>query len=63
MVENERKVDAARADYFPVLSNSTKALYVSETQLVDIPAGSLGSVGGSPFPDKSVGIGQGSDQF
>jgi len=63
VVENERKVDAARADYFPVLSNNTKALYVSDTQLVNIPAGSLGTVGGSPFPDKSVSIGQGSDQF
>lgn len=63
VVENERKVDAARADYFPVLSNSSKALHLSETQLMTIPAGSLGSVGGSPFPDKAVSIDQGKSSF
>ena len=63
MVENEHKVDAARADYFPVLSNSSKALHLSEIQLVNIPAGSLGSVGGSPFPDKEVSIDQGKSNF
>jgi outer membrane protein TolC len=63
VVENERKVDAARADYFPVLSNSSKAMHLSDTQLMTIPAGSLGSIGGSPFPDKSVSISQGSSRF
>jgi outer membrane protein TolC len=63
VVENERKVDAARADYFPVLSNNTKALHVSDIQPVNIPAGTLGSVGGSPFPEKEVSIGQGKSNF
>ncbi len=36
---------------------------MTDKQLVTIPAGSLGYVGGSPFPDKEVSISQSSHQF
>jgi len=40
--EMEARVDGARADYFPVLSNDTNAVRIAERQRLDIPRGSMG---------------------
>ncbi|MBJ6725085.1 efflux RND transporter permease subunit [Geomesophilobacter sediminis] len=58
--ENEQRMLSARSQYFPQLSNSTKYLALSDRQLVTIPGGSLGNIGGGPFPDHDVKINQSS---
>jgi len=60
VTENEQKMVAVRSQYFPILANSTKYLGLSDRQLVTIPAGSLGNVGGGPFPAQDAKIRQSS---
>jgi outer membrane protein TolC len=57
--ESEQKIVSARSQYFPQLFNDTKYVALSEKQLVTIPAGSLGNVGGSPFPVQETKLNQG----
>lgn len=59
VTEMGQKIVSARAQYFPLLSNNTKLIALSDKQLVTIPAGSLGNVGGGPFPNKDVKLDQG----
>ncbi len=60
--ENQSKTVAARADYFPQLSNETSLLGLSDRQLVTVPAGALGVVPGlGPFPTQPIAINQGSE--
>ena len=59
VTENDQKIVSARAQYFPLLSNNTKLLALSDKQLVTIPAGSLGNVDGGPFPNNDVKLNQG----
>ncbi|HEX9024063.1 MAG TPA: efflux RND transporter permease subunit, partial [Geobacteraceae bacterium] len=61
VTEMDQKIKSARAQYFPLLSNSSKALALSDKQIINIPAGSLGNVGGSPFPNHDTKISQSSD--
>ncbi|MFB3777687.1 MAG: efflux RND transporter permease subunit [Bryobacteraceae bacterium] len=59
--EKEQKVAAARADYFPHISNETITGALSDRQLANIPAGSLGMVPQlGPFPTQAVTLDQGS---
>ncbi len=58
VTENEQKIVSARSQYFPLLSNNTKYTALSDKQLVTIPAGSLGNVGGGPFPNNDVKLSQ-----
>ena len=58
MDESDQKIVSARSQYFPQLSNDTKYLALSEKQFVTIPAGSLGDVGGNPFPAQETKVGQ-----
>jgi outer membrane protein TolC len=57
--ETEGKIVSARSQYFPQLSNSTRYLAFSEKQQITVPAGTLGNVSGSPFPDQDVKLEQG----
>jgi len=57
--EKEHAKDVARSSYFPLLRNDSNALRVTDTQFIGIPAGSLGTVGGSPLPERSVVLNQG----
>jgi multidrug efflux pump subunit AcrB len=59
VTESDQKIVSTRAQYFPLLSNSSKAIALSDKQLVTIPAGSLGNVGGGPFPNKDMKLNQG----
>lgn len=62
--ENRQKVVSASADYFPRLANESSYLGLSDTQLVTIPAGALGTVPGlGPFPSHDTPISQGSSSF
>jgi len=58
VTETDQKIVSARSQYFPQLSNNTKLLALSDKQLVTIPAGSLGNVGGEPFPNNDVKLNQ-----
>ena len=58
VTENEQRIVSARSQYFPLLSNNTKYMALSEKQQVTIPAGSLGNVGGGPFPNNDVKVSQ-----
>ncbi|MEW6719762.1 MAG: efflux RND transporter permease subunit, partial [Thermodesulfobacteriota bacterium] len=58
--ERNQKILSARAHYFPFLSNNTKYVALSKNQLLTIPAGSLGNIGGNPFPNADAEIDQGS---
>lgn len=59
VTETDQKIVSARAQYFPLLSNNTKAMAFSDKQEITIGAGSLGNVSGSSFPEKDVTLKQG----
>ena len=59
VTENDQRIVSARAQYFPLLSNDTKMMALSDKQLVTIPAGSLGNINGSSFPNNDVKLNQG----
>ncbi|HWT82236.1 MAG TPA: efflux RND transporter permease subunit, partial [Candidatus Methylomirabilis sp.] len=59
VTESDQKIVSARSQYFPQLSNNTKAVALSDKQLITIPAGSLGNVGGGAFPNNDVKLNQG----
>jgi len=58
--EKQRAKDAARSAYFPSVRNDSNYLHVTDTQLVEIAAGSLGVPGGTPVPPANVILNQGS---
>ncbi|HEX9023818.1 MAG TPA: TolC family protein, partial [Geobacteraceae bacterium] len=58
VTETDQKIVSVRSQYFPQLSNNTKFMALSDKQLVTIPAGSLGNIGGGPFPNNDMKISQ-----
>lgn len=58
VTEANDKIISARSQYFPQLTNNTKYLALSDEQLITIPTGSLGNVGGALFPDRDMDITQ-----
>jgi outer membrane protein TolC len=56
--ESDQKIVSARSQYFPLLSNNTKLMALSDKQIITIPAGSMGNIGGSPFPNNDMKISQ-----
>jgi outer membrane protein TolC len=62
--EYREKRTSVQADYFPHLSNDSAYSRITEQRLVNIPAGSLGTVpGGGSFPAQDVSIKQGSNDL
>ena len=57
--ERQRARDIARSGYFPVVRVDSSFLHVTDTQLVEIPTGSLGTVGSSQIPPSPLIINQG----
>jgi outer membrane protein TolC len=58
--EMDARIRAARASYYPVLSNDTNAAHITNQQRIDIPQGALGlypQVG--PLPGSTVSLAQG----
>jgi outer membrane protein TolC len=49
----------ARSAYFPTLRNDSNLLKLTDTQFIGIPAGSLGTVGGTAIPAQSTILNQG----
>jgi outer membrane protein TolC len=60
VTESDQKIVSARSQYFPLLSNNTKVMALSDRQLVTIPAGSLGNIGGDSYPAQDAKIRQSS---
>lgn len=59
VLENEQKKAGERSTYFPVITNQSNALHISELQNIGIPAGALGTVGGALIPAQGVTLPQG----
>jgi outer membrane protein TolC len=59
VLENEQKKAGEHASYFPSITNQSNALHVTELQNIVIPAGTLGTAGGSLVPAQSVALPQG----
>jgi outer membrane protein TolC len=63
-VEQQRQAKAvARSAYFPTLKNASYLFHVTDTQVVEIPAGGLGAVGGSLIPPRPIILNQGEKTF
>jgi len=58
--EKQRARDVAKSGYFPVVRADSSFMHVTDTQLVEIPSGSLGIVGNNPIPPSPLIINQGS---
>ena len=58
--EKQRAKEVARSAYFPSIRNDTNYLHVTDTQLIQIDAGSFGTAAGALIPPKNVIINQGS---
>jgi outer membrane protein TolC len=56
---NEHKKEGTRSDYFPVITNQSNALHITELQQLSIPAGAFGTVAGVPIPSSNTAVGQG----
>jgi outer membrane protein TolC len=61
--EQERTKDIARSAYFPILRNDSSLAQVTDTQFIGIPAGSLGTAGGSQIPERTSILNQGGHTF
>src|SRR5258707_13324256 len=48
--EKQRARDVAKSGYFPVVRADSSFMHVTDTQLVEIPAGSLGNFGNNLVP-------------
>lgn len=57
--EKEHTKDIARSAYFPLLRNDSNIAHLTDTQFIGIPAGGLGTVGGTPIPAQSTILNQG----
>jgi outer membrane protein TolC len=55
--------DVAKSAYFPSIKNESRLFEVTDTQFIQIPAGSLGTVGGTPIPERSNILNQGGKTF
>jgi len=57
--ENEQKKAGERSAYFPALTTRANVLHISELQNLEIPAGALGTIGGTLNPAQNATIPQG----
>ena len=57
--EKQHAKEAAKGSYFPSIRNDSAFLRVTDTQLIQINSGSLGTAAGSPIPPVSSVLNQG----
>src|SRR5882757_3997411 len=57
--EKQHAKEAAKGSYFPSVRNDSSFLRVTDTQLIQINPGSLGTAGGTPIPPVSSVLNQG----
>jgi outer membrane protein TolC len=61
--EKQHAKDVAKSAYFPTIKNESRIFTVTDTQFIQIAAGSLGTVAGAPIPASSVILNQGGLTF
>jgi outer membrane protein TolC len=61
--EKQHAKEAAKSSYFPSIRNDSAFMHVTDTELIQIKAGSLGVVGGTPIPSVNAVINQGGKDF
>jgi outer membrane protein TolC len=57
--EKQHAKEAAKGSYFPSIRNDSSFVRVTDTQLIQIAPGTLGSVAGTPVPAENAVINQG----
>src|SRR5713226_6081652 len=57
--EKQHAKEASKGSYFPSVRNDSSFLHVTDTQLIHINSGSLGTAGGTPIPPVSSVLNQG----
>src|SRR5215470_15926044 len=57
--EQQHAKDVARSAYLPTLRNDTTFFHVTDTQLIEIATGSLGTAGSTPIPPQNHVLNQG----
>src|SRR5216684_3547739 len=57
--EKQHAKDAAKGSYFPSIRNDSSFLRLTDTQLIQINPGTLGTAGGTPIPPASSVLNQG----
>jgi outer membrane protein TolC len=63
VMENQQKQRQEHAAYFPELTNQSNALHITALQIVELPAGTFGTVAGVPIPTRSLIVPQGALTF
>lgn len=61
--EKRHAKEFARSGYFPSVTNESRIFTVTDTQFIQIPVGSLGTVAGSPIPAEPTTVNQGGRTF
>ena len=61
--EHEHMKGVAKSAYFPSVRNDANVIHVSDTQLIEIPAGGLATVGSSLVPPQTLILNQGGQTF
>src|SRR5208283_4851694 len=57
--EKQHTKEVAKSAYFPTIRNDSNFIHITDTQLIQIDAGSLGTVSGTPVPTANSIINQG----
>jgi len=57
--EKQHAKEVAKSEYFPTIRNDSSFLHLTDTQLIEISAGSLGVAAGTPIPPRNAVINQG----
>jgi outer membrane protein TolC len=61
--EKQHAKEVARSGYFPSITNESRVIRVTDTQFIEIPQGSLGTVAGTPIPAQPAILNQGEKTF
>jgi outer membrane protein TolC len=61
--EMQHAKEKAKSGYFPTIKNESRVFTLTDTQFIQIAAGSLGTVAGTPIPASSVVLNQGGKTF
>ena len=61
--EKQHAKQVAKSSYFPSIRNDSNLMHATDTQLIEIKAGSLGTAGGTSIPPVNTIISQGGKDF